>query len=390
MPTTTVKGVKVNGDSYLIDYNSLANKPSIPEAQIQADWNQTDTTATDYIKNKPTIPSGQVQADWNQTDTTATDYIKNKPTVPSGQVQADWNQTDTTATDYIKNKPLIWAGSGSYAIAENYSTIASGVAAHAEGQYATASGDCSHAEGYSTRASGEYAHAEGYHTEAPGNEAHAEGYYARAQGVQSHAEGFISTASGGAAHAEGIYTAATGRASHAEGHSTDAAYRSQHVFGEFNIRDEAGTDHDFRGNYVEIVGNGYFDNGEHRSNARTLDWNGNEWLAGSLTLGSNTLTSVNLGRILDILDDVDSLKAQVADLQARVTALEHGDTPASGTLVVDGTVTDGRLDISNASVENGVLVVASGSSGIVPEIDGSITNGVLSVNGTVENGTLNA
>lgn len=30
---------------------------SIPDAQIQSDWNQTTTTAKDYIKNKPSIPT---------------------------------------------------------------------------------------------------------------------------------------------------------------------------------------------------------------------------------------------------------------------------------------------------------------------------------------------
>jgi len=35
-------------------YNDLTNKPTIPAAQIQSDWNQTTTTAKDYIKNKPT------------------------------------------------------------------------------------------------------------------------------------------------------------------------------------------------------------------------------------------------------------------------------------------------------------------------------------------------
>lgn len=37
------------------DYNDLTNKPTIPDAQIQSDWNQTDTTAKDYIKNKPNL-----------------------------------------------------------------------------------------------------------------------------------------------------------------------------------------------------------------------------------------------------------------------------------------------------------------------------------------------
>ncbi len=38
-------------------YNDLSNKPTIPAAQIQSDWSQTDSTKLDYIKNKPTIPT---------------------------------------------------------------------------------------------------------------------------------------------------------------------------------------------------------------------------------------------------------------------------------------------------------------------------------------------
>lgn len=39
------------------DYNDLKNKPTIPAAQIQSDWNQTDDSEPDYIKGKPDIPS---------------------------------------------------------------------------------------------------------------------------------------------------------------------------------------------------------------------------------------------------------------------------------------------------------------------------------------------
>jgi chitodextrinase len=41
-------------------------------------------------------------------------------------------------------------------------------------------------------------------------------------------------------------------------------------------------------NYVEIVGNGTAT--DARSNARTLDWAGNEWLAGNLTAAGGTFT----------------------------------------------------------------------------------------------------
>lgn len=38
-------------------YTDLDNKPTIPSAQIQSDWSQSDSVAVDYIKNKPTIPT---------------------------------------------------------------------------------------------------------------------------------------------------------------------------------------------------------------------------------------------------------------------------------------------------------------------------------------------
>lgn len=41
-------------------YNDLVNKPTIPAAQIQSDWTQSDTSAVDYIKHKPTIPAPYV------------------------------------------------------------------------------------------------------------------------------------------------------------------------------------------------------------------------------------------------------------------------------------------------------------------------------------------
>lgn len=37
--------------------NKLENIEEFAEVNVQSDWNQTDTTADDYIKNKPTIPS---------------------------------------------------------------------------------------------------------------------------------------------------------------------------------------------------------------------------------------------------------------------------------------------------------------------------------------------
>lgn len=70
-----------NKSDFSGSYNDLTDKPTIPAAQIQSDWNQSNSSSKDYIKNKPTIPAAQIQSDWNQTNSSALDYIKNKPNV---------------------------------------------------------------------------------------------------------------------------------------------------------------------------------------------------------------------------------------------------------------------------------------------------------------------
>ena len=48
VPDGTLATVATTGS-----YDDLTNKPTIPAAQVQSDWNQSDNTAVDYIKNKP-------------------------------------------------------------------------------------------------------------------------------------------------------------------------------------------------------------------------------------------------------------------------------------------------------------------------------------------------
>lgn len=137
---------------------------------------------------------------------------------------------------------------------------------------------------------------------ASGSNSQAFGFMATATGVNSHAIGFNTKASGHHSFASGYSAQATGDRSTAAGDSTIANHRSQKVFGEYNAPDpsEAGTGD--RGEYVEIVGNGASNSA--RSNARTLDWNGNEWIAGSLTvggaltIGGTTITEEQLQALL--------------------------------------------------------------------------------------------
>lgn len=173
----------------------------------------------------------------------------------------------------------------------------------------SATGAFSHAEGggigseygqiryYRTTASGMGSHAEGAETAASGTYSHAEGNATTASGFFSHAEGGGAKANGRGSHAEGHYTKASGDYSHAEGMYTEAASEAQHVLGKYNIVESGNA-------YAEIVGNGTSTN---PSNARTLDWNGNEVLQGSLTLGDGTadrttITAAQLKALLAMLN----------------------------------------------------------------------------------------
>ena len=142
---------------------------------------------------------------------------------------------------------------------------------------------------------GEYAWAEGKDTIASGYRSHAEGDNTNASGESSHAEGYHTKALGYYSHAEGAYTEVSGSYSHAEGYQIKASGNFQHVQGKYNIEDTTS---------VHIVGNGSI---SVRSNAHTLDWQGNAWFAGDVYTGSTSGTNKDEGsKILATKEYVDS------------------------------------------------------------------------------------
>lgn len=68
-------------------YNDLTDKPTIPDPQVNADWNENDPSSKAFIENKPTIPAAQINADWNAVSGVA--EILNKPTIPIVTGKAD-------------------------------------------------------------------------------------------------------------------------------------------------------------------------------------------------------------------------------------------------------------------------------------------------------------
>ena len=168
-----------------------------------------------------------------------------------------------------------------------------------------ATGAYAHAEGKQTFALGENSHSEGAETTASGMNSHVEGEYSVANGSASHAEGYSCTTEAGYGnHAEGFYTTAKNDASHSEGYYTIAGSANQHVQGKYNIEDASGI-------YAHIVGNGTYNK---RSNAHTLDWDGNAWFAGDVTVTDGSGNSISVLSLINRINELETMMGQVSTL----------------------------------------------------------------------------
>ena len=192
----------------------------------------------------------------------------------------------------------------------------------------------------------------GLENEASGDNSHAEGAYNKASGNDSHAEGYETQALNTASHSEGLYTIARGDLAHAEGLYTIAQRKSQHTFGEYNVLDTAGADGTVRGEFVEIVGNGTGSN--NRSNARTLDWQGNEVLAGtSQATGFKTASGTGNKLFADNGTAIEYQSSQTSGANKIVQRDANGDvlvpsTPTSNNGATPKSYVD-NLDTNKAS-----------------------------------------
>lgn len=247
------------------------------------------------------------------------------------------------------------------ATAEGLNNIASGMVAHAEGQTTEASGHYSHAEGYESKATGLVAHVEGFQNTAEGTASHAEGYKTLA-GHYSHAEGENVQVTKGWSHGEGKDVVVSADVAHGEGLGTIAASNVQHVQGAFNIEDS-------EQKYLHIVGNGeevmetIYSGGlaigqkpvQKRSNAHTIDWDGNAWFAGEIKIGG--------------INQEDTEAKTIATQESATVTMETGTLGSDETSIAkryifkqNGTEI-GRIDLAKE------LVVTSGSVGTVTEAD---------------------
>ena len=140
-------------------------------------------------------------------------------------------------------------------------------------------------------------------------------------GENSVALGGNVTASGKRAFATGMLTSASGTNSSAFGSGTVAGSAAQHVVGRYNKSDTNDT-------YVEIVGNGEVSS---KSNARALDWNGNEYLKGDLYVGCDA-SSENGSKVAKISDipDVSTLAPKASPVFTGKISLGRKDGVSAG------------------------------------------------------------
>ena len=206
-------------------------------------------------------------------------------------VQAAIDEVVTDLSDKMnKSNPK---GTGTFSL-DRKAGSTTGLHSFAMGIDSVASGDHSFAMGENVEAIGDYSVAMGEKAAANGDYSVAMGDSPSTHGKGSVALGDNTAASGNGAFAEGVETYAYGTGTHAEGYYTDAESNYQHVSGKYNVVDNADT-------YAEIIGNGTDDN--NRSNARTLDWNGNETIAGDLYFnGGGTGLSSQLSAKADAAD----------------------------------------------------------------------------------------
>ena len=224
-------------------------------------------------------------------------HAEGQSTQSNGKASHAEGYNTTADKDYSHAEGNGTQSNGGYSHAEGYKSIATGDGSHAEGNsnaiglyshaeglVTSSNGGYSHAEGQLAQSNGKASHAEGFKSEANGNYSHAEGQETYSNGSNSHAEGYRAEANGSSSHAEGNYTRALGAHSHAEGEFTIAKGVSSHVQGKYNIED-VDSDGNPTNKYAHIVGNGT--GNDNRSNAHTLDWDGNAWFAGTVTVGAD-------------------------------------------------------------------------------------------------------
>lgn len=198
------------------------------------------------------------------------------------------------------------------------------------------------------------------------------------------------TAVGDYSFTEGNSTTASGNNSHAEGFNTEASSDYQHVQGKYNISDSNNM-------YADIVGNGT--SNTKRSNAATVDWNGNAWYAGTVYVGSTSGTNRDEGsKKLATEKYVDTQingKQNTLVSGINIRTINGNSILGSGNILIEGgsggsIIIDQTYAPTSENAQSGKavkeainkaasIIPGSGNSSIMQNSVGAVSSGIASI-----------
>ena len=270
----SIKGFNVNGVTEQYDYNYLDNKPETTGIPVGGTTGQVLTKAgnTDY------------DVAWEDPDVGA-DLVMVRGTGADSVISKSDSNPNAAQGQGAFAVGMGNSASGTNAIAVGFNNISSGIASIALGGKVRnkpqnqATQDGAIALGQSNQSSG-------YYSIAMGREA-------VASGVGAVAMGYGNTASGNGSFAAGGFTVAGARCSAALGNGTTANGGNSLVAGKYNVIDTAqAAETTGEREFALIIGNGTDAN--NRSNAMTVDWDGNAVVAGKLTVGAAPVNAMDV------------------------------------------------------------------------------------------------
>lgn len=312
---TLVSGTKIADVAWYDDEQGSVTADLYAPEQVQANWNEADSSSKAYIANKPTIPTAtsQLTNDSNfvsgqnlATVATTGDYndLTNKPTIPTvtvtqtlasgtkiGEIDVSGTTTELFAPaggsggDTVTVTPAVYSGTKIADIDVSGTTTS---------LYAPAGGSGGSTDWADITGNKPYLY-QGYRSTSvqqsptqytpstlPGYGTAATGDYSIAIGYDTQATNHCSLAVGGSTRSKGMWSVATGD-------GTIAAGDRQIAAGTYNAEDA--------NNYFAfMVGNGDYKSGGSttiRKNAEATAWNGNKYIEGNLYVGCTDWATVN-------------------------------------------------------------------------------------------------
>lgn len=199
------------------------------------------------------------------------------------------------------------------------------------------------------------AHIEGSNNTVSGASSHAEGDQNNAEAACSHAEGLGTMARGYASHTQNSRNEAYGYGSSANGYYTRAYGAGNFVIGMYNDVDDEnknlGTQHSWpsgrpegaRGTNAFTIGNGTSET--KRSNAMTVDWDGNTYIQGQLQCDGDIVAP----NITVINENLEKLNSNLEIIQTTASNANTQAQSAFNAATIAQTSADNAINIATGT-----------------------------------------